>query len=144
MKIASDELTRIVVEEGAPPRGPDSFRSESHTYDHGEHSLGFGRTEITPGMSFRVVAQSSVSFRPMRLIIPASVADYFMFEDLTIGGNSQISNFGSLPATVFSETAFSVKMRMDTCHVNSHMIISARSISDRTRTFMAAVIGPIV
>lgn len=147
MTNVSDELTRTVVEEGAPPNGPreqDSFRSDSHTYVHGEHSLGFGRTEVPPGMSFRVGVESSVNFRPMRLIIPSIVAEYFMFEDLTIGGNSQIRSPGSLPATVFSEKSFGVKMMMDTCHVNSNMIISARSISDRTRTFMAAVIGPIV
>lgn len=147
----SDELTRTQVEEGTAPHDPreeGSFRSDSHSYGHGfgsrEHSFGFGRTAVDPGMSFRIGLLSSVTFRPRRLVIPKSVGKDFILDDLTVDGNSQFQAGGRLPAAVFSEQSFGVKMVMDVCQVNSRLVISGHNISGERRIFMAALIGPVV
>ncbi len=121
-----------------PPLLPLStiFRPEN-VFTSAEHVAAL--RDLT-GLDF----EELVIFRPERILIPSSVGVDFQVTDVKVGKNSQFSASGEVPAVVFAETAFGVRLKMDTCQVSMDITISVRNTNAAQRNFTAAVIGPAV
>lgn len=109
-----------------------------------EYILGFDSTAVPGSTSANITKRPQVIFRPERVVIPASVGVDFQVVDIKVGKNSQFSASGEVPAVVFSETSFGVRMKMDTCQVSMDVTISVRNTNAAQRNFTAAIIGPAV
>jgi hypothetical protein len=109
-----------------------------------EYILGFDSTAIPGSTSANITKRPQVIFRPERILIPSSVGVDFQVTDVKVGKNSQFSASGEVPAVVFAETAFGVRLKMDTCQVSMDITISVRNTNAAQRNFTAAVIGPAV
>jgi hypothetical protein len=109
-----------------------------------EYILGFDSTAVPGSTSANITKRPQVIFRPERVIVPASVGVDFQVVDIKVGKNSQFSASGEVPAVVFAETAFGVRLKMDTCQVSMDVTISIRNTNAAQRNFTAAIIGPAV
>jgi hypothetical protein len=109
-----------------------------------EYILGFDSTAVPGSTSANITKRPQVIFRPERVVIPASVGVDFQVVDIKVGKNSQFSASGEVPAVVFSETSFGVRLKMDTCQVSMDVTISVRNTNAAQRNFTAAIIGPAV
>lgn len=109
-----------------------------------EYVLGFDSTAVPGSTSASITKRPQVIFRPERILIPSSVGVDFQVTDVKVGKNSQLAASGEVPAVVFAETAFGVRLKMDTCQVSMDITLSVRNTNAAQRNFTAAVIGPAV
>jgi hypothetical protein len=109
-----------------------------------EYILGFDSTAVPGSTSANITKRPQVIFRPERVVIPANVGVDFQVVDIKVGKNSQFSASGEVPAVVFGETSFGVRLKMDTCQVSMDVTISVRNTNAAQRNFTAAIIGPAV
>jgi len=130
-------LSQRRVQEGAILRDVNPTKAR-------EYILGFDSTAIPGSTSANITKRPQVIFRPERVIIPSSVGVDFQVVDIKVGKNSQFSASGEVPAVVFAETAFGVRLKMDTCQVSMDVTISVRNTNVNLRNFTAAIIGPAV
>jgi hypothetical protein len=109
-----------------------------------EYILGFDSTSVPGSTSANITKRPQVIFRPERVVIPSAVGIDFQVVDIKVGKNSQFSASGEVPAVVFSETSFGVRLKMDTAQVSMDVTISIRNTNAAQRNFTAAIIGPAV
>jgi hypothetical protein len=109
-----------------------------------EFILGFDSTAVPGSTSANITKRPQVIFRPERVVIPSAVGVDFQVVDIKVGKNSQFSASGEVPAVVFAETSFGVRLKMDTCQVSMDVTISVRNTNAAQRNFTAAIIGPAV
>lgn len=109
-----------------------------------EFIIGFGVTSVAASGSSTITQRPQVLFRPERVVIPSNIALDFMVTDIKVGKNSQFTANGEVPAVVFSETSFGVRLKMDTCQISMDITLSIRNLSANARNFTAAIIGPAV
>ena len=109
-----------------------------------EYILGFDSTAVPGSTSANITKRPQVIFRPERVVIPSAVGVDFQVVDIKVGKNSQFSASGEVPAVVFAETSFGVRLKMDTCQVSMDVTISVRNTNGAQRSFTAAIIGPAV
>lgn len=109
-----------------------------------EYVLGFDMTAVPGSTSANITKRPQVIFRPERVVIPAAVGVDFQVVDIKVGKNSQFSASGEVPAVVFAETAFGIRLKMDTCQVSMDVTLSVRNTNAAQRNFSAAIIGPAV
>jgi hypothetical protein len=110
-----------------------------------EWVLGFDSVvTIAAGAAATITQRPQVIFRPERLVIPGTIAPSFLVTDLRIGKNSQLLSAGALPAEVFSQNAFGVRLKMDTAQVAMDIVIVIQNISAGAVRFTVAMIGEAV
>ena len=109
-----------------------------------EYILGFDSTAVPGSTSANITKRPQVIFRPERVVIPSAVGVDFQVVDIKIGKNSQFTASGEVPAVVFAETSFGVRLKMDTAQVSMDVTISVRNTNAAQRNFTAAIIGPAV
>lgn len=109
-----------------------------------EYIIGFGVTAVSASGTATIPQRPQVLFRPERIIIPSNIALDFMLADVKVGKNSQFTASGEVPAVVFAESSFGVRLKMDTCQISMDIILSVRNLSANARNFTAAIIGPAV
>ena len=109
-----------------------------------EYILGFDSTAVPGSTSANITKRPQVIFRPERVVVPSSVGVDFQMVDIKVGKNSQFSASGEVPAVVFAETSFGVRLKMDTCQVSMDVTLSVRNTNAAQRNFTAAIIGPAV
>jgi hypothetical protein len=126
-RIAAGSLLR-----GVPPRNSR------------EYALGLGSTSVQGNSSANINVQPQVIFRPERLVVPSNLAVDFLLTDIKVGKNSQLVSTGAIPAVVFTETAFGVRLKMDTCQIAMFVTISVTNQNPAARNFQGAIIGPAV
>jgi hypothetical protein len=137
MAARSAALASRRVQEGAILRDVNPTKAR-------EYVLGFDSTAVPGSTSANITKRPQVIFRPERVIIPGNVGVDFQVVDIKVGKNSQFSASGEVPAVVYSEAAFGVRMKMDTCQVSMDVTISVRNTNAAQRNFTAAIIGPAV
>jgi len=125
------------VQEGAIIRDVSPTKSR-------EYILGFDSTAVPGSTSANITKRPQVIFRPERVVIPSAVGVDFQVVDIKVGKNSQFSASGEVPAVVFAETSFGVRLKMDTAQVSMDVTISVRNTNAAQRNFTAAIIGPAV
>jgi len=110
-----------------------------------EFPVGFDSvTAIAPGASATLTQRPQIIFRPERIVIPASVAAFFQILDIKVGKNSQFVSAGALPAATFSESAFGVRLKMDTVQISQDLILFVQNIDVAGHRFLASMIGEAV
>lgn len=110
-----------------------------------EFPIGFDSvTTIAAGATATLTQRPQIIFRPERIVVPASVAAFFTIQDVRVGKNSQLVSAGAIPAATFSETAFGVRLKLDTVQISQDLILIVVNIDVAARRFLAAIIGESV
>jgi len=136
-RAAGAALMRKRIAAGALLRGVPPRNSR-------EYALGLGSTSVQGNSSANINVQPQVIFRPERLVVPSNLAVDFLITDIKVGKNSQLVSTGALPAVVFTETAFGVRLKMDTAQISMFVTISVTNQNPAARNFQGAIIGPAV
>lgn len=110
-----------------------------------EFPIGFDSVAtIAAGASATLTQRPQIVFRPERIVIPAAVAAFFQVTDVKVGKNSQFVSSGAVPAATFSETAFGVRLKLDTVQISQDLILEVTNIDVAARRFLASMIGESV
>lgn len=110
-----------------------------------EFPVGFDSvTPIAAGASATLTQRPQIIFRPERIVVPAAVAAFFQINDVKVGKNSQLVSAGAIPAATFAETAFGVRLKMDTVQISQDLILLVTNIDIAARRFLASMIGESV
>jgi hypothetical protein len=109
-----------------------------------EFVIGLGSTSLPPLSSANISVQPQVIFRPERIVIPSVIAADFLITDIKVGKNSQLVSPGAIPAFVFAENAFGVRLKMDTAQIAQFITVSVTNQNAGSRNFQGAIIGPAV
>jgi hypothetical protein len=109
-----------------------------------EFVIGLGSTALPGLSSANISVQPQVIFRPERIVIPSNLAADFLITDIKVGKNSQLVSPGAIPAVVFVENAFGVRLKMDTAQIAQFITISVTNQNGSARNFQGAIIGPAV
>jgi hypothetical protein len=109
-----------------------------------EFVIGLGSTALPGLSSANIAVQPQVIFRPERIVIPSNLAADFLITDVKVGKNSQLVSPGAIPAVVFVENAFGVRLKMDTAQIAQFITISVTNQNGSSRNFQGAIIGPAV
>lgn len=134
---AAQMLMRKRVAAGALLRGVPPRQSR-------EFALGLGSTSVAGNSSANINVQPQVIFRPERLVVPSNLAIDFLITDIKVGKNSQLVSTGALPAVMFTEVAFGVRLKMDTCQISMFVTISVTNQNPAARNFQGGIVGPAV
>lgn len=134
---AAQALMRKRVAAGALLRGVPPRNSR-------EYALGLGSTSVSGNSSANINVQPQVIFRPERLVVPSNLAIDFLITDIKVGKNSQLVSTGALPAVMFTEVAFGVRLKMDTCQISMFVTISVTNQNPAARNFQGGIVGPAV
>jgi hypothetical protein len=134
---ASQALMQKRVAAGALLRGVPPRQSR-------EYALGLGSTSVSGSSSANINVQPQVIFRPERLVVPSNLAVDFLITDIKVGKNSQLVSTGALPAVMFTEVAFGVRLKMDTCQISMFVTISVTNQNPAARNFQGGIVGPAV
>lgn len=109
-----------------------------------EYALGLGLTTVNGNSSANINVQPQVMFRPERLVVPSNVAVDFLITDIKVGKNSQLVSTGALPALMFTESAFGVRLKMDTAQISMFVTISVTNTNQNAKSFAGGLVGPAV
>ena len=109
-----------------------------------EYALGLGSTSVAGSSSANINVQPQVIFRPERLVVPSNIAVDFLITDIKVGKNSQLVSTGALPAVMFTENAFGVRLKMDTAQISMFVTISVTNQNPAARNFQGGLVGPAV
>jgi hypothetical protein len=109
-----------------------------------EYALGLGSTSVAGLSSANINVQPQVIFRPERLVVPSNIAVDFLITDIKVGKNSQLVSTGALPAVMFTENAFGVRLKMDTAQISMFVTISVTNQNPAARNFQGGLVGPAV
>jgi hypothetical protein len=109
-----------------------------------EYALGLGSTTVAGNSSANINVQPQVIFRPERLVVPSNIAVDFLITDIKVGKNSQLVSTGALPAVMFTESAFGVRLKMDTAQISMFVTISVTNQNPQARNFQGGLVGPAV
>ena len=133
----SQALMRKRVAAGALLRGVPPRQSR-------EYALGLGSTSVAGNSSANINVQPQVIFRPERLVVPSNLAIDFLITDIKVGKNSQLVSTGALPAVMFTEVAFGVRLKMDTAQISMFVTVSVTNQNPAARNFQGGIVGPAV
>jgi hypothetical protein len=136
-RAAAAMLMRKRIGAGALLRGVPPRQSR-------EYALGLGSTSVAGNSSANINVQPQVIFRPERLVVPSNLAIDFLITDIKVGKNSQLVSTGALPAVMFTEVAFGVRLKMDTCQISMFVTISVTNQNPAARNFQGGIVGPAV
>ena len=109
-----------------------------------EYALGLGSTSVAGNSSANINVQPQVIFRPERLVVPSNLAEDFLITDIKVGKNSQLVSTGALPAVMFTEQAFGVRLKMDTAQISMFVTVSVTNQNPAARNFQGGLVGPAV
>lgn len=109
-----------------------------------EYALGLGSTTVAGNSSANINVQPQVIFRPERLVVPSNLAPFFLITDIKVGKNSQLVSTGALPAVMFTENAFGVRLKMDTAQISMFVTISVTNQNGQAQQFQGGLVGPAV
>ena len=109
-----------------------------------EYVIGLGSTALPGLSSANIAVQPQVIFRPERIVIPSNLAADFLITDIKVGKNSQLVSPGAIPAVVFVENAFGVRLKMDTAQIAQFVTLTITNQNGAARNFQGAIIGPAV
>ena len=99
---------------------------------------------IAAAATANVIGRPQVTFRPDRLVIPATIAASFLINSFTIGRLPQFVSNGAVPAEAFSQAAVGVRLKTDTAQISQEVTLNVTNISGAALRFTAALFGPAV
>ena len=114
------------------PRNPSSA---------GVQPIGFFQAGVAAGTQAIITTQPQTWFKPMRLVVPGSIAPFFTIDNLIIGNKSQFPSPVPLPAETFIPEAQAVVMELDTVNPALNLTVVATNISGVAQNFRATFVG---
>lgn len=106
-----------------------------------EQVLGLPRTSVAANTTDEVLSRPEITFRPSRLLVPSSIAAFFLIQDIKVGNVSQLPNTDPIPAAGYIETAVGTAMALDTCNIGQSISVEVTNISACTLDFVGAFWG---
>lgn len=106
----------------------------------GVQAIGFEKS-VASLTSETVATQPQVWFKPMRLVVPGSIAAFFLIEDIIVGNVSQFPSSTPLAAETFIPEAEAVVMDLATVNPALNLSLRVRNIGGVTLTFRATFVG---
>ncbi len=140
-------LTRraVAVEVAAARAQRGTLLKKTVPQNSREYPIGFDSGSDVPGLGSATLRQQpQIIFRPERLVIVSAIASFFNVEDIKVGKNSQTVASGAIPASSFAETAFGVRMKLDTAQISQDIILSVTNIDAAPHRFRATFFGEAV
>ena len=107
-------------------------------------SMGLSLAGVQPGATVDIIARPQEIFRGRRLVIPSSIAQFFMVEDVKVGRTSQFVSSGRQPALVFSELSTGDNLSLKTCSPGMDIVLKVTNVSEEEVNFDSALIGDVV
>lgn len=114
------------------PRGPSSA---------GVQAIGFFQAGVGAGLQAIVTTQPQTWFKPMRLVVPDSIAPFFTIDNIIVGNKSQFPSPVPLPAETFIPGAEAVVMELDTVNPALNLTLVVTNISGVAQNFRATFVG---
>jgi len=114
------------------PRGPSSA---------GVQAIGFFQAAVGAGLQAIVTTQPQTWFKPMRLVVPDSIAPFFTIDNIIVGNKSQFPSPVPLPAETFIPAAEAVVMELDTVNPALNLTLVCTNISGVAQNFRATFVG---
>lgn len=115
--------------------------SNSKPVSSGVQAIGFLQLAVAAGTQATITTQPQTWFKPMRLVVPGSIAPFFTIDNLIVGNKSQFPSPTPLPAETFIPEAQAVVMDLDTVNPALNMTIMATNISGVPQNFRATFVG---
>lgn len=106
-----------------------------------EFIIGFGPAAVNALSTAIFQAQPQLIFRGSRLIVPSSLANNFVINDIRVGKDSQAVSANPIPAATFSELAVGVALGLDTATPGILITLSTSNTTNAQQTFSASLIG---
>ncbi|MDD5538078.1 MAG: hypothetical protein PHF12_03815 [Candidatus Omnitrophica bacterium] len=107
----------------------------------GVQPIGFFQAGVAAGTQAIITTQPQTWFKPMRLVVPGSIAPFFTIDNLIIGNKSQFPSPVPLPAETFIPEAQAVVMELDTVNPALNLTVVATNISGVAQNFRATFVG---
>lgn len=108
---------------------------------------GAGCTPVTflagGPLTQQVELRVSRPFKPEEIIIPSSIAPFFVLDNIQVNGVNQLASSAPVPAEALSEAALRPKMKLDTVNPSFPLTMDV-TMTDTTadRVFRALFVGP--
>lgn len=107
----------------------------------GVQPIGFFQAGVAAGTQAIITTQPQTWFKPMRLVVPGSIAPFFTIDNLIIGNKSQFPSPVPLPAETFIPEAQAVVMELDTVNPALNLTVVCTNISGIAQNFRATFVG---
>lgn len=107
----------------------------------GVQPIGFFQAGVAAGTQAIITTQPQTWFKPMRLVVPGSIAPFFTIDNLIIGNKSQFPSPVPLPGETFIPEAQAVVMELDTVNPALNLTVVATNISGVAQNFRATFVG---
>jgi len=107
----------------------------------GVQPIGFFQAAVAAGTQAVITTQPQTWFKPMRLVVPGSIAPFFTIDNLIIGNKSQFPSPVPLPAETFIPEAQAVVMELDTVNPALNLTTVCTNISGVPQNFRATFVG---
>lgn len=107
----------------------------------GVQPIGFFQAGVAAGTQAIITTQPQTWFKPMRLVVPGSIAPFFTIDNLIIGNKSQFPSPVPLPAETFIPEAQAVVMELDTVNPALNLTVVCTNISGVAQNFRATFVG---
>lgn len=107
----------------------------------GVQCIGFNQAGVAAGTQAIITTQPQTWFKPMRLVVPGSIAPFFTIDNLIIGNKSQFPSPVPLPGETFIPEAMAVVMDLDTVNPALNLTIVCTNISGVAQNFRATFVG---
>ena len=102
--------------------------------------LGMGSTWVEAGQRLFINVVAKEAFKVQRMIVPSTVAENFMIEDVMIGRRQLLPS--RVPAILFTETCTAITFFGGEVGYPGVITISVTNMSKKGSWFQGAVIGP--
>lgn len=110
-----------------------------------EEPIGFPSTLVPKSSTLAITTRPEYTFRPSRLIVPASLAPNFMINDLKIANRSVFQNAVPIGAESFTQVAVGVALALATATVGQSIVIEVTNLDAAAdHTFFATLIGTTI
>lgn len=107
----------------------------------GVQPIGFYQAGVAAGTQATITTQPQTWFKPMRLVVGASIAPFFTIDNIVIGNKSQFPSPVPLPAEGFIPEAQAIVLDLDTVNPALNLTIQATNISGVPQNFRAMFVG---
>lgn len=106
-------------------------------------SLGFTGTAVPAGTSAGIEACPQVVFKALRFVLNDEAARVLLIEDMKMGNQSCMVSSSPMPASLFSASAFPMRLCMPTCNISQRIRFQFHNPSGSSVYVNAVLLGRV-
>ena len=103
--------------------------------------LGFFQAAVPANTQVQVTTQPQTLFKPMRLLVPATIAPFFVVDDIKVGNVSQLPSSQPIPGEAFVQGGFGIGLNLKTVNPAIDLTLIVTNIGGAAADFRAAFFG---